>query len=96
MEIQTAHAKGESSGNLISGSWPHSSAATCCQKQGFKKKNSNRCESRRSVWISRASCQQESALVANEKKQILTSFVETQNVLTQAVQRGSGDINGSI
>jgi hypothetical protein len=34
--MQTAHAKGERSGNLISGSWSHSSATACCQKQGFQ------------------------------------------------------------
>ena len=60
-----SHTKGESSANLISCSWSHSSAATCCQKHGFK--NSNRCEKRQSVWISRVSRQQEYTLAANEK-----------------------------
>lgn len=35
-KMQTAHTKGERSGNLISGSWSHSSATDCCQKQGFQ------------------------------------------------------------
>lgn len=50
----SSQAEGESSTNLISCSWSHSSAATCCQKHVFE--NSNRCELRQSVWISNDSC----------------------------------------
>lgn len=51
-----SHAEGESSANLISCSWPHSLAATCCQKHGFE--NSNRC------WAETICMDQQSLLLA--------------------------------